>query len=213
MQVIDNQDISIQMVGHEDIDEVVELSRMVYEPSIAYDREHLESQLEVFQEGQICIKYKGKVVAGCSSLIVNFEDYGVNHSFDDITDREYIRNHNPNGTTLYGFDVTVHPEYRKMKLGRRLYEARRELCRKLNLKNIMFGGRIPYFHKYADKLTVNEYINQVTQWEIYDPVLTFQLKNGFSVRAIMENYLPQDHESLKYATLMEWRNDQYVPRD
>lgn len=213
MQVIDNQDISIQMVGHEDIDEVVELSRMVYEPSIAYDREHLESQLEVFQEGQIYIKYKGKVVAGCSSLIVNFEDYGVNHSFDDITDREYIRNHNPNGTTLYGFDVTVHPEYRKMKLGRRLYEARRELCRKLNLKNIMFGGRIPYFHKYADKLTVNEYINQVTQWEIYDPVLTFQLKNGFSVRAIMENYLPEDLESLKYATLMEWRNDQYVPRD
>lgn len=74
------------------------------------------------------------------------------------------------------------------------------------MKNIMFGGRIPNFHKYAETMSVNEYIEQVKEEKIYDPVLTFQLRNGFNVIAVMENYLPDDHESLKYATLMEWVN-------
>lgn len=76
----------------------------------------------------------------------------------------------------------------------------------------MFGGRIPHFYKYADKLPVNDYIDQVVEEKIYDPVLTFQMKNGFTVKTIMENYLPDDKESLSYGTLMEWKNDRYVPQ-
>ncbi|WP_318246789.1 GNAT family N-acetyltransferase [Bacillus norwichensis] len=117
-----------------------------------------------------------------------------------------MRNHNPEGKTLYGFDVTVHPEYRGQGLGRLLYGARRQVCQTHQLKNIMFGGRIPHFHKYADRLSVSEYIERVSEGKIYDPVLTFQLRNGFTVRAILENYLPDDEESLAYATLMEWIN-------
>lgn len=58
---------------------------------------------------------------------------------------------------------------------RRMYEYRKELCEKLNLKAIMFGGRIPNYHKYADKMRPKEYIEHVRNREIYDPVLTFQL--------------------------------------
>jgi len=210
MSIIGHQEITIHTVGEKDIEEVVELSKIVYDPGIAYEREHLESQLKIFPQGQICIRYKGKVVAGCSSLIINFEDYGESHSFDEITDEGYIRNHNPSGLTLYGFDVTVHPDFRGMRLGRRLYDARRNICQELKLKNIMFGGRIPHFYKYAHKLSVNEYISQVVDGKIYDPVLTFQLKNGFVVKTIMENYLPDDKESLSYGTLMEWKNVQHV---
>ncbi|RWR12861.1 GNAT family N-acetyltransferase [Siminovitchia fortis] len=212
MAAISHREVNIQNIGPNDIEEVVELSKIVYDPGIAYERDHLESQLDIFPQGQLCIRYKGKVVAGCSSLMINIEDYGESHSFDEITDEGYIRNHDPNGLTLYGFDVTVHPDFRGMHLGRRLYDARRDICRNLNLKNIMFGGRIPHFYKYADKLSVNDYIDQVVEGGIYDPVLTFQLKNGFTVKTVMENYLPDDKESLSYGTLMEWKNDQYVSK-
>lgn len=121
----------LQETRHEDIKEIVEVSNLVFGPDIAFVPEELESQLEIFPEGQVCIKNRdhGRVAGFCSSLIVNFEDYAINHSLGEITDNNFIRNHNPGGETLYGFDVTVHPEYRGQGLGRLLYEARRQICR------------------------------------------------------------------------------------
>lgn len=204
------QEITAHGVTHEDIDEIVELSQLVYDPRIAYKREHLESQLEIFPAGQVCIKHEGKIVGSCSSLIVNFDEYGVNHSFNEISNGGFIRNHNPSGIHLYGIDVTVHPDYRQMKIGRRLYEARQQICRTFNLKSIMVGGRIPHYHKYAEHMSVKEYIEQIIQGNMYDPVLTFQLKNGFVFKTIMENYIPEDADSLQYGVLMEWRNDHHI---
>ena len=87
----------------------------------------------------------------------------------------------------------------------------KELCETLNLKAIMFGGRIPNYHKYADKMRPKEYIARVRQREIYDPVLTFQLSNDFHVRKVMTNYLPNDEESKHYACLLQWDNIYYQP--
>lgn len=204
--------IIVRNIREEDIDEIVELANLSFGiPGVAFERKHYASHIRVFPEGQFCVEYDGKIVGSCSSLIVNFEEYGENHTFDEISGNGFITNHNPNGQNLYGIDVVVHPDYQGLKIGRRLYEARRKLCRKLNLKSILFGGRMPNYHKYADQLTPHEYVEQVLQRKIYDPVVTFQTMNGFVLRNIMPNYLPHDKASLKYATLMEWHNEDYRP--
>ncbi|GFZ85730.1 hypothetical protein GCM10010978_27290 [Compostibacillus humi] len=196
----------------EDIEEITKMNKLGFGiPEIAFKREHFESQLQIFPEGQVCIEYDGKIVGSCSGLRINFEDYGENHTFSEIADDGFIRNHNPNGKHLYGIEVVVHPDYRHMKIGRKLYEERRKICQKFNLKGILFGGRLPNYHKYADNMSVDEYVKHVIDQKIYDPVLTFQLRNGFRLRKIMPNYLLHDHESLEYATLMEWKNPDYIP--
>ncbi|MBD5028264.1 carbon-nitrogen hydrolase, partial [Xanthomonas citri pv. citri] len=73
-------------------------------------------------------------------------------------------------------------------------------------------GRIPNYHKYAEEMTAREYVEQVTRHQIYDPVLSFQLMNGFTLMRINPNYLPDDTASIKYATLMEWNNVDYLPQ-
>ena len=98
-----------------------------------------------------------------------------------------------------------------MRLGRRLYEARKELCLSLNLKSIIAGGRIPNYKDHAQQLTPQQYIEQVKRKEIYDPILTFQLSNEFEVKRVLKGYLPDDKESLGYATLLEWSNLYYDP--
>lgn len=103
----------------------------------------------------------------------------------------------------------IHPDYRGLRLARRMYEYRKELCEKLNLKAIMFGGRIPNYYKYADTMRPKEYLDKVRSREIYDPVLTFQLSNDFHVRRVMKNYLPNDEESKHCATLLQWDNIYY----
>lgn len=200
----------IREIEEKDIDEVVKMAQAAFgNPDIAFERKHYESHIKIFPEGQVLVEYDGKIIGSSSSVIVNYDEYGHDHSFDEISGNNYITNHNPEGRNLYGIDVVVHPDYRHLKIGRRLYEERRKLCQRLNLESIIFGGRIPNYHKYADKMTAEEYVKQVEQHKIYDPVLRFQLTNGFKVHTVKANYLIDDVDSLEYATIMEWKNIDY----
>ncbi|WP_257352249.1 bifunctional GNAT family N-acetyltransferase/carbon-nitrogen hydrolase family protein [Pseudalkalibacillus decolorationis] len=194
-----------------DIPEILQLQKLCFPNMDPWKPDHLESHLDIFPEGQFCVEYDGQIIGTCSSLIVNFDEYDEKHTWDEITDEGYITNHDPEGYNLYGIEVMVHPDFRRMKIGRRLYEARKELAEKLNLKSIIIGGRIPNYHKHADEVSPREYVKQVVLHNIYDPVLTFQLMNGFTVMRINPSYLPDDKASNSYATLMEWNNIDYRP--
>ncbi|MDF2455900.1 MAG: yafV [Cytophagaceae bacterium] len=171
-----------------------------------WTKKEFKSLLKEFSEGQICIEDNGKVVAAAFSLIVNYTMYGDKHTYNEITGNSLFTTHDENGDTLYGIDVFVHPEYRNMRLGRRLYDARKELCEKLNLRAIIVGGRIPGYKKHHRKLSPRQYIEEVKKKEILDPILTFQLANDFHVRKVISNYMPEDEESRTHAALLEWIN-------
>src|SRR5690606_6317813 len=161
----------------------------------AWTEEHFTAQLHRFPEGQICLEDRGRVVAAALSLIVDYKRFGDSHTYDEITDRGFITTHDPNGDVLYGMDVFVHPEYQGMRLGRRLYDARKELCEKLNLTAIVAGGRIPGYAAHADGMTPRQYIALVQRREIYDPILSFQLANDFHVMRVLVGYWPADRQS------------------
>ncbi|QKT04013.1 GNAT family N-acetyltransferase [Ectothiorhodospiraceae bacterium 2226] len=193
-----------------DYDDIREIMDRVYAGmGGAWQREQFVSQLARFPEGQICIEDNGKVVAAAFSVIVDYARYGDKHTYRQITGDGYLTTHDPTGDTLYGVDVFVHPDYRGLRLGRRLYDARKELCQNLNLRAIVAGGRIPGYKAYQDDLTPQQYIERVKRQEIYDPVLSFQLANEFHVRKVIKGYMPEDKASGAYATLLEWINIYY----
>lgn len=173
---------------------------------------HIRKLLDIFPEGQICIIADGKVVGSALSLIVRYDNFGDDHTYRHITGNYTFSTHNPRGDILYGIDVFIHPDYRGLRLGRRLYEARKELCEQLNLRGILMGGRIPGYHRYADNMSPKEYIEKVKLKEIHDPVLSFQLSNDFHVKKVIRGYLSGDKESKEYATLLEWNNIYYTSR-
>ncbi|MEJ2668994.1 MAG: GNAT family N-acetyltransferase [Gammaproteobacteria bacterium] len=179
----------------------------------AWPLKKFETQLKTFPEGQLCIVDKGKVIAAALSVIVDYEQFGDKHTYEEITGDAYLTTHDPNGDVLYGVDVFVAPDYRGLRLGRRLYEARKELCCNLNLKSIIAGGRIPQYKQYADRMTPQVYIEAVKNKDIYDPILTFQLSNGFEVRRVLKAYLPEDKDSKGFATLLQWHNLYYDDED
>jgi len=66
--------------------------------------------VEIFPEGQICILVNG-AIAGCAlSLIVDYDQFGDNHTYAQITGNYTFSTHNPKGDVLYGIDFFVHPE-------------------------------------------------------------------------------------------------------
>ncbi|MBU2018131.1 MAG: bifunctional GNAT family N-acetyltransferase/carbon-nitrogen hydrolase family protein [Bacteroidetes bacterium] len=178
-----------------------------------WEKSRLETLINLFPEGQIMVLIDGKL-AGCAlSIVVDDQDTDGKHTYRQITGNLTFDTHKPKGTVLYGVEVIVSPEYRGMRLGRRMYDYRKELCEKMNLEKIVFGGRMPNYHMYAEEFSPKEYIQQVKAKAIHDPVLDFQLSNDFYVKRILKGYLIGDKDSLDYAVLLQWNNVYYEPEE
>jgi predicted amidohydrolase/ribosomal protein S18 acetylase RimI-like enzyme len=206
-----NLKIKLRHLLLDDFADVSEIMRLSYTGigGQSWKRAQIERLLADFPEGQLAIEVNNKVVAVALSLIVDYDKYGDKHTYRQITNNFKLDTHDPEGDVLYGIDIAVHPDYRNLRLGRRLYDARKQLCESLNLRAIVAGGRIPGYSKYADDMSPKQYIQKVQHREIYDPILTFQLSNDFHVVRVLKNYLEFDTESLGYATLLEWANVYY----
>lgn len=174
-----------------------------------WTRKQVETLINQFPDGQVAIKVNGQIAGVALSIIVDSSKYEHLHTYKQITGNYTFNTHRPTGNILYGIDVFIKKEFRGLRLGRRLYDYRKELCEKLNLKGIAFGGRIPNFHKYAKQMSPKEYIEKVKRKEIHDPVLDFQMSNDFHPSKIMKNYLEGDAHSKDYAVLLEWDNLYY----
>lgn len=212
--MIQDQKIDQIEIQHLTIKDYEELKAAMIEsyPSMpgAYWREHqIQALIHKFPEGQIVIKANGQI-AGCAlSIIIDFDSFSETHTYREITGNYTFETHNQLGDTLYGIDIFIKPEFRGLRLARRLYDYRKELCERMNLEGILFGGRIPNYHQYSETMSPKEYIQRVKHREIHDPVLNFQLSNDFHAIKVMKGYLEGDDVSREYAVLLKWENIYY----
>ncbi|HSE83948.1 MAG TPA: GNAT family N-acetyltransferase [Thermodesulfobacteriota bacterium] len=203
----DNLGIRVRNTRPEDFGQIIEMSR-VYPHFYPWTAKYLQSHIDVFPEGQfVAVDSKsGRVVGMAASLIVLWDDYNINTNWFDITGKGMFNNHDPEGHTLYGAEVMVRPSMQGRGVGKRIYKARRELAKRLRLLRIRAGGRLPGYHKHAFCMSAEGYVRKVIKGELKDPVLSFQLREGFRVIAVVPGYLPQDRESHGYAAIIEWIN-------
>ncbi|MBU0836372.1 MAG: carbon-nitrogen hydrolase, partial [Gammaproteobacteria bacterium] len=101
----------------------------------------------------------------------------------------------PTGEWLYGYEMCVDPAQRGVRIGKRLYEARRALAEQFDLHGIVFAGRIPGYDrarrsKKAD--SPEDYLAKVVDGKLRDQVIGFQIANGFQPVGILKRYLPED---------------------
>ncbi|HLV49115.1 MAG TPA: carbon-nitrogen hydrolase family protein [Aliidiomarina sp.] len=211
---LDDLHLQLRNLREEDYPQLKSLMDMVYADIGGAWEEHTIRKLSrEFPEGQICLEDNGVVVGVALTVRVTYDRFSNPHQYDDLLGKRDTILNESEGDALYGLDVLIHPDYRGYRLGRRLYDARKELCIQLNLKAILAGGRIVNYHRYADEITASQYLERVRRREIYDPILTFQLANDFTVRRLLHKYLPEDKQSRGYATLLEWSNFLYEPAD
>ncbi|MCA9246016.1 MAG: GNAT family N-acetyltransferase [Planctomycetales bacterium] len=205
--------VEVRTAAVEDVAALVELNKVCFpvmaEENVVWSKRQLTNHIRLFPQGQLVATLDGRIVGACSSLIVHLGDDPYRpHTYAGITDGGYFHNHDPQGDTLYGADVYVHPDCRGEGVGHALYEARRELCQRLKLRRILAGGRLHGYDDYAQKMDVNEYVRAVEDRQIRDLVLSFQLREGFVVRGVLNNYIV-DPLSRNHATLIEWLNPDY----
>lgn len=171
--------------------------------------------LELFPEGQfVALLHKeGREipVGATSTFRTGFDFSHIQHTFLEAVADGWLTNHDVEGEWLYGADVSVHPNYRGMRIGRRLYEARHSLVRRLNLRGEIAGALLPGYIHYSRNLTVAQYVLHVWQGRIFDPTLSVQIRNGFSIKGILYEHI-DDPRSNNTATLIVRKNPHYQPQ-
>lgn len=169
---------------------------------------HFLRHWELFPEGEFVALVDGVIVGLGSGFFTDFDFAHPNHTFNEMMDGGWYGHHNPDGEWYYGTDISVHPEYRGLGIGKLLYQARKELVVRTNRRGIVAGGVLPGYPNYRGQMSVHEYAEKVVAGELWDSTLSFQLKNGFVVRGMLENYI-EDSASDNWATLICWENPEY----
>lgn len=203
----------LRNICNDDIPKIVAIQRKSY-PEVAagqlYIPFFLENHISLFREGQFCVELDGEIIASATCLMVSLEPEYAEHTWHDII-LEYGNPHSKpaaGGDSLYVDDIVTHPDFRRLGIGTLLFNARKQVASKYNLRRIIGGGRIPNYGEYANKISAQAYVEKVKSGQIYDPVLTFQIRNGFKVIKVLSNYL-YDPSSLNYATFIEWINPKH----
>jgi predicted amidohydrolase/GNAT superfamily N-acetyltransferase len=205
------KNIELSYLTYADYEDLKSASINAYQtmPNSYWKEHQIKAITSKFPEGQIVVKVDGQI-AGCAlTIIIDSKKFGKTHKYREVTGNFTFDTHNPDGDTLYGIDVFVRPEFRGLRLGRRMYDYRKDLCEKMNLRGIIFGGRIPNYHNFAAEISPKEYIERVKSKSIHDPVLNFQLSNDFHPIQVLKGYLEGDEASNEYAVLLEWDNIYY----
>lgn len=203
--------VKVQQARIEDIPAIIEVEKAAWGEEKAATPELFESRIKTFPEGTLVALVDNKIVGVVATEIVNYPEEKC-LTWYEITDNGYIKKtHNPKGDTLYGVDLSVHPLYQNKGVGKKLMIEVGKLAIKFNLKRGLLGGRVPYYHKYADRIKIEDYVSLKEKNEAGispDPEIIFYLKLGLKILKIIPNYF-QDPESLNYGILLVWENPFY----
>ena len=201
--------VDVRITEPADFPGIIALTRAVYPESPPWTIAQLDSHFRIFPEGQLVAvsRADGALIGMSASLIVQWDDYDFSTTWRDFTAHGTFENHDPaRGRTLYGAEVMVEHESRGRGVGSALYRARETLARRLGLLRIRAGARLRGYGRVAGAMSAEDYVVRVVRGELVDPTLTFQLRRGFRVIAVVPGYLRHDPESLGYAAVIEWLN-------
>lgn len=175
------------------------------DPDELLTAEDIRAYARVFPEGFFVVLDGDKVVGQGAGIFVDFDFNHPQHRIADLTGENQCGNHDPGGDWYYGTDIVVHPEHRRRGIGRQLYVLRKDLVRRFGKLGIIAGGYMAGYVDHKHHLSAHEYLDKVLSAEIHDRTLTFQMENGFEIRALLENYL-DDEGTDGYAALIVWEN-------
>jgi predicted amidohydrolase/GNAT superfamily N-acetyltransferase len=201
--------LTVRNLELSDLDDVIRIQEACFPAITAWTEAEFRRQILAFPDGQIGVERDGELVAASSANRVDGDAFDEDHDFDEASGNGTLENFDPDGDTLYGLDIVVHPDHRGSKLSRRIYDARKRVANRLNLRRIVIAGRMPGLRDSGE--LPEEYLRAVIAKERMDSVVNAQRANGFVVRQIFRNYLPEDAESRGHAVFMEWLNPEYMP--
>ena len=203
----------MRLVAPSDYEAIIEICKLVYPSEKPYTVEELEDHRQVFPQGQfVAIAENPGAVAGVHfTLRLRLMDFHIDDPWDILTANGSFLDHNPNGSTLYGADIMVHPGHQHHGIGHALTDAARFLVQEERLWRMVGASRLPGYGKHRSMMTINQYVEAVLNETMFDPVLSIHLKDGWTGVRPVHGYLQHDEDSAGWAEVIQWVNPACAP--
>lgn len=190
----------------EDIPTISDLVETIY-PDLTYvDTQCYKEHIRQFPLGQYIFLDEDKIISYSSSIRVDEKDINKDTTWYEIVN--HVSDfHDKQGNYLYITEMCVNSGYRGHHLATQQLEQKKRLCRKLSLKGILLISRLTHFaDKQKEAQVAENYVRMVAEEKIVDKCLLLYMRNGFERLEIINNYLPDDSESLGFGQCFIWRN-------
>ncbi|HMS56885.1 MAG TPA: GNAT family N-acetyltransferase [Fimbriimonadaceae bacterium] len=199
-------EIEFHQLRPNDVPGAVALQRACFPPpfpeELLWQSAHLFRHLEVFPTGQFVATVAETVVGSASNLIISEANFQSHANWETTVGGHDLNAHDPCGSTLFGVDISVHPNFRGRGIARRLYAKRFEFVRMNSLLRYATACRLPdYIHSGVEN--IHEYVQAVVRGVLTDRTLTPLLKLGLEFDRVIENHM-EDEESGNTAALLIW---------
>jgi GNAT superfamily N-acetyltransferase len=203
----------LRLLEREDYEAIIEICKLVYPTDRPYTSEELQDHHTVFPQGQfVAVDSTRQAVAGVHfTLRLRMMDFHIDDAWDILTAGGSFLDHNPEGPTLYGADIMVHPGHQHHGIAHALTDQARFLVQHERLWRMVGASRLPGYGKHCSNMTVEQYVEAVLSGKLFDPVLSIHLKDGWTVVRPIHGYLQHDEDSVGWAVVIQWVNPDCPP--
>jgi GNAT superfamily N-acetyltransferase len=202
----------IRLVEPPDYQAIIEICELVYPTEKPYTAEELDDHRQVFPQGQFAAVDGRNAVAGVHfTLRLRMLDFHIDDPWDVLTASGSFLDHNPDGPTLYGADIMVHPGHQHHGIGHALTDQARLLVQAERLWRMVGASRLPGYARHAAAMSIEHYIAAVLHGTLFDPVLSIHIKDGWTAVKPIHGYLQHDEDSAGWAEVIQWVNPACPP--
>ncbi len=203
----------IRLLERWDYEAIIAICELVYPTETPYTVEELDDHRQVFPQGQfVAMDTSRKEVAGVHfTLRLRMVDFHIDDSWDVLTAGGSFLDHDPTGPTLYGADIMVHPGHQHHGIAHALTDQTRFLVQEERLWRMVGASRLPGYGKHCSTMDVVQYVDEVVNGNLFDPVLSIHLKDGWTVVKPIHGYLQHDEDSVGWAVVIQWVNPECPP--
>jgi GNAT superfamily N-acetyltransferase len=203
----------IRLVEPADYEPIIDICRRVYPNERPYTSEELDDHRRVFPQGQfVAVEVNTMAVAGVHfTLRLRMIDFHIDDPWDVLTAGGSFLDHNPEGPTLYGADIMVHPAHQHHGIAHALTDQARFLVQEQRLWRMVGASRLPGYGKHARAMSIGQYVDMVLSGKLFDPVLSIHMKDGWTVVKPIHGYLQHDEDSAGWAEVIQWVNPACPP--
>lgn len=205
----ERRDYCVRHARIDDLNDLIELEKLCWKPSIQSSRDDLLRRLTNYPDGQFVLVFEKKNIGVIYSQRISNSEALYHTNSENVSSL-----HINEGEIVQLLAINIHPLYQERQFGDQLLEFMLQRCAMMQgIKKVVAVSRCRDYHKQKD-INLSNYIHLGTHKDqVYDPILLFHYLHGANIIDLIPGYRPKDIENEGCGVLVQYDIHNRLRRD